>query len=88
MELLKNYPAADFVKTTLSASTTLTCATLIDVPAQVSLLLKYSIEEPRLEIKQHTLYLLYSLAKKGAHLWPQEALKQLISTIFYINNQI
>lgn len=78
MELLESYPAVDFVRTTLSTSTTLASAALIHVPAQVTLLLKYLREDPRLTIKMHALQLLLALANKGAHLWPQGALEQLI----------
>ncbi|XP_014223957.1 integrator complex subunit 7 [Trichogramma pretiosum] len=78
LELLQSYPAAEFVKVTLSASTTLASATLINVSAQVTLLIKYLVEDPRLSIKTHALSLLHTLAKNGAHLWPQAAVAQLI----------
>ncbi|KAJ8678827.1 hypothetical protein QAD02_014614 [Eretmocerus hayati] len=80
IELLESYPAVEFVRVTLSASTTLASATLINLPAQVTLLLKYLTEDPRSSIKTHALQLLHSLAKKGAHLWPQGALSQLIDS--------
>lgn len=82
LDLLESYPADEFVRVTLSASTTLASATLINVPAQVTLLLRYLLEDPRSSIKTHALQLLHSLAKKGAHLWPQGALEQLIGNIF------
>ena len=78
IELLESYPATEFVRVTLRASTTLASATLINVPAQVMLLLRYLLDDPRLLIKNHALQLLHTLAKKGAHLWPQDALTQLI----------
>ncbi|XP_014471531.1 PREDICTED: integrator complex subunit 7 [Dinoponera quadriceps] len=80
MELLASYPAADFVKVTLSALSTLASATLIDVPQQVELLLRYLQDDPRLSIKRHALHLLHSLARRGAHLWPQGALNNLIES--------
>ncbi|EFN86907.1 Integrator complex subunit 7 [Harpegnathos saltator] len=80
MELLASYPAADFVKTTLSALSTLASATLIDVPQQVALLLRYLQDDPRLSVKRHALHLLHSLARRGAHLWPQGALNNLIES--------
>ncbi|XP_078049199.1 integrator complex subunit 7 [Augochlora pura] len=80
MELLANYPAVEFVRVTLSALSTLTSATLIDIPQQVVLLLRYLQDDPRLSIKRHALYLLHSLARKGAHLWPQGALNNLIES--------
>lgn len=79
MELLANYPAVDFVKVTLSASTTLASATLIDVPEHVALLLRFLQDDPRLSVKRHSLHLLHCLARKGVHLWPQGALDNLIS---------
>lgn len=78
MELLASYPAAEFVRVTLSALSTLASATLIDVPEQVALLLRYLQDDPRLSVKRHILHLLHSLARKGAHLWPQGALNNLI----------
>lgn len=78
MELLASYPAVEFVRVTLSALSTLASATLIDVPQQVALLLRYLQDDPRLTIKRHALYLLHSLARRGAHLWPQGALNNLI----------
>jgi len=80
MELLASYPASDFVRVTLSALSTLAFATLIDVPQQVALLLRYLQDDPRLSVKRHALHLLHSLARKGAHLWPQGALNNLIGT--------
>lgn len=80
MELLASYPAADFIRVTLSALSTLASATLIDVPQQVVLLLRYLQDDPRLSVKRHALHLLHSLARIGAHLWPQGALDNLIGT--------
>lgn len=81
MELLGNYPAVEFVRITLSAMTTLASATLIDVPNQVVILLRYLRDDPRVSVKRHTLLLLHSLARKGAHLWPQGALTNLIGNL-------
>jgi len=78
MELLASYPAAEFVRVTLTALSTLASATLIDVPQQVALLLRYLQDDPRLSVKRHALHLLHSLARRGAHLWPQGALNNLI----------
>lgn len=78
MELLASYPAVEFVRVTLSALSTLASATLIDIPQQVALLLRYLQDDSRLSIKRHALHLLHNLARKGAHLWPQGALNNLI----------
>lgn len=78
MELLGSYPAVEFVRVTLSALTTLASATLIDIPQQVELLLRYLQDDPRLSLKRHALLLLHNLARRGAHLWPQGALNNLI----------
>ncbi|XP_012220081.1 integrator complex subunit 7 [Linepithema humile] len=80
MELLASYPAAEFVRVTLSALSTLASATLINVPEQVALLLRYLQDDPRLSVKRHALHLLHSLARRGAHLWPQGALNNLIES--------
>ncbi|XP_012280539.1 integrator complex subunit 7 [Orussus abietinus] len=80
MELLESYPAVEFVRVTLSALSTLASATLIDVPGQVALLLRYLHDDPRLSVKRHALRLLHCLARRGAHLWPQGALTNLIDS--------
>ncbi|XP_014602244.1 PREDICTED: integrator complex subunit 7 isoform X2 [Polistes canadensis] len=80
MELLASYPAVEFVRVTLSALSTLASATLIDIPEQVVLLLRYLHDDPRLSIKRHALHLLHTLARHGAHLWPQGALNNLIES--------
>ncbi|XP_066599830.1 integrator complex subunit 7 [Prorops nasuta] len=80
MELLASYPAVEFVRVTLSALTTLASATLVDVPGQVVLLLSYLQDDPRLSVKRNALQLLHILARKGAHLWPQGALNNLIES--------
>ncbi|XP_008551700.1 integrator complex subunit 7 [Microplitis demolitor] len=80
MELLASYPAVEFVRVTLSAMSTLASATLIDVPNQVALLLKYLRDDPRLSVKRHALRLLLDLAKRGAHLWPRGALDNLVDS--------
>ena len=86
MELLGSYPAVEFVRVTLSALTTLASATLIDVPAQVALLLRYLHDDPRMSIKRHALHQLHSLAQRGAHLWPQGALTNLIGIKTFLNH--
>ncbi|KYQ49464.1 Integrator complex subunit 7 [Trachymyrmex zeteki] len=80
MELLASYPAVEFVRVTLSALSTLASATLLNVPQQVALLLRYLQDDPRLSVKRHALHLLHSLARRGAHLWPQGALNNLIES--------
>ncbi|KAG5337742.1 INT7 protein, partial [Acromyrmex heyeri] len=75
-----HYPAVEFVRVTLSALSTLASATLLDVPQQVALLLRYLQDDPRLSVKRHALHLLHSLARRGAHLWPQGALNNLIES--------
>lgn len=84
MELLASYPAVEFVRVTLNALTTLASATL-DVPAQVVLLLRYLHDDPRMSVKRHALHLLHSLARKGAHLWPRNALPNLIGLYQTLN---
>ncbi|XP_071449800.1 integrator complex subunit 7 [Hetaerina americana] len=47
LQLLPSYPAEEFVLVTLNALTQLASATLVDVPVQVSLLLKHLSMDPR-----------------------------------------
>jgi integrator complex subunit 7 len=78
ISLLPSYPAQDFVLVTLNTLTQLATATLVDVPSQVNLLLKYLRNDPRWEVKSKCLQFLYQLAKPGAHLWPPGATDNII----------
>lgn len=76
--LLPKYPSENFVVVILDSLTQLSCATLVDIPDQVNLLLTY-LQEPRKRVRHHILRSMLSLAQKGAHLWPKGALQSLIS---------
>lgn len=78
VNLLPKYPSESFVIVILDSLTQLTCATLVDIPDQVNLLLKY-LQDPRKKVRYQVLHSLQSLAQKGAHLWPNGALKCLIT---------
>ncbi|KAK4882914.1 hypothetical protein RN001_006233 [Aquatica leii] len=77
-DLLPSYPSQDFVLVTLNTLTQLAAATLVDIPSQVSLLLKYLQSDPRWEVKSKSLQYLYQLAKPGAHLWPPGAIDNIV----------
>ncbi|GLG96261.1 Integrator complex subunit 7 [Gryllus bimaculatus] len=77
-ELLPSYPAQEFVLVTLNSLTHLASATLVDIPDQVSLLLKYLRTDPRWEVKGQVLKNLHHLAGQGAHLWPQGAVEAIV----------
>ncbi|KAF5295112.1 hypothetical protein FQA39_LY13263 [Lamprigera yunnana] len=76
--LLPSYPSEDFVLVTLNTLTQLAAATLVDIPNQVSLLLKYLQSDPRWEVKSKSLQYLHQLAKPGAHLWPPGAIDNIV----------
>lgn len=78
-DLLPSYPAQDFVYVTLNTLTQLASATLIDIPSQVILLLKYLSTDPRWIIKSQCLQHLYQLAIPGAHLWPDGAVDSIVN---------
>lgn len=78
VNLLPKYPSESFVIVILDSLTQLTCATLVDIPDQVNLLLKY-LQDPRKKVRYQVLHSLQALAQKGAHLWPNGALKCLIT---------
>lgn len=78
LNLLPKYPAESFVIAILDSLTKLSCKTLIDIPDQVNLLLTY-LQDPRKKVRYQVLRSLRSLAQEGAHLWPNGALKTLIS---------
>ncbi|KAK5650389.1 hypothetical protein RI129_001418 [Pyrocoelia pectoralis] len=77
-DLLPSYPSEDFVLVTLNTLTQLAAATLVDIPGQVSLLLKYLQSDPRWEVKSKSLQYLHQLAKPGAHLWPPGAIDNIV----------
>lgn len=78
VNLLPKYPSENFVVVILDSLTQLSCATLVDIPDQVNLLLMY-LQDPRKRVRYQILRSMQSLAQKGAHLWPKGALKSLIS---------
>lgn len=78
VNLLPKYPSESFVIVILDSLTQLTCTTLVDIPDQVNLLLKY-LQDPRKRVRYQVLHSLQSLAQKGAHLWPNGALQCLIT---------
>lgn len=85
LELLPSYPAQDFVLVTLNTLTKLAATTLVDIPSQVTLLLKYLKNDPRWEVKSKALQHLYELAKPGAHIWPQGAVDDFIDYVSATN---
>lgn len=76
--LLPKYPSENFIVVILDSLTQLSCATLVDIPDQVNLLLRY-LHDPRKRVRYLILRSLQSLAKRGAHLWPRGALQSLIT---------
>lgn len=78
INLLPKYPSEEFVVVILDSLTQLSCATLVDIPDQVTMLLGY-LQDPRKRVRYQILGLMQALAKRGAHLWPKGALQNLIS---------
>lgn len=78
INLLPKYPSEEFVVVILDSLTQLSCATLVDIPDQVTMLLGY-LQDPRKHVRFKILGLMQALAKRGAHLWPKGALQNLIS---------
>lgn len=78
INLLPKYPSENFVCVTLDSLSQLSCATLIDIPDQVNLLINY-LQDPRAKVRFCVLRSLQSLAEKGAHLWPAGSVNSLIS---------
>ncbi|KAK9871145.1 hypothetical protein WA026_011427 [Henosepilachna vigintioctopunctata] len=78
INLLPSYPAQDFVLVTLNTLTQLAATTLVDIPTQINLLIRYLKTDPRWDIKSKCLLHLFELAKPGAHLWPPGALDEII----------
>lgn len=76
--LLPKYPSENFICVTLDSLSQLSCATLVDIPDQVNLLINY-LQDPRSTVRLCVLRSLQSLAEKGAHLWPSGSVNDLIS---------
>lgn len=55
VEMLPGYPAENFTCVTLHTLTLLSAHTLVDVPDQVELLLKYLYEDPRTSVKSRVI---------------------------------
>lgn len=77
-DLLPKYPAQEFVLVTIKTLTQLASATLVEIPNQVELLLRYLVKDPRCKVQFEALQCLYDLAKQGAHLWPEESVASLV----------
>lgn len=78
VNLLPKYPSENFICVTLDSLSQLSCATLVDIPDQVDLLISY-LQDPRSKVRFCVLRSLQSLAEKGAHLWPAGSVNSLIS---------
>jgi integrator complex subunit 7 len=78
LNLLPKYPSESFVIVILESLSQLSCATLVDIPDQIHLLIEY-LHDPRKRVRYQVLKSLQTLAEKGAHLWPNGVLKKLIS---------
>lgn len=78
ISLLPKHPSENFIVVILDSLTQLSCATLVDVPDQVTILLNY-LQDPRKCVRYHALTFMQLLAKRGAHLWPKGAMQSLIS---------
>lgn len=78
INLLPKYPSENFICVTLNSLSQLSCATLVDIPDQVNLLISY-LQDPRTKVRLTVLKSLQSLSEKGAHLWPAGSVNSLIS---------
>lgn len=78
INLLPKYPPESFVCAILDSLSQLSCATLVDIPDQVNLLIAY-LQDPRSRVRFSVLRSLRCLADKGAHLWPAGSTSSLIS---------
>lgn len=78
INLLPKYPSENFICVTLDSLSQLSCATLVDIPDQVNLLICY-LQDPRIKVRLCVLRSLQSLAETGAHLWPSGSVNSLIS---------
>uniref|UniRef100_A0AAG5DHT6 Integrator complex subunit 7 n=1 Tax=Anopheles atroparvus TaxID=41427 RepID=A0AAG5DHT6_ANOAO len=85
-DLLPKYPSELFVVEIIRSLSQLSCATLVDIPDQVDLLLKY-LQDPRKRVQSMVLLSLKKLAEKGAYLWPKTAISRLLQLTVQCNSQ-
>jgi len=82
LELLSSYPGQEFVITILQTLTSLSRHTLLHIPKQVTLLLKYLKSDPRRQVQDQVLNDLKILAQEEtAHLWTKENIDNLVDYI-------
>ncbi|XP_071963479.1 integrator complex subunit 7-like [Antedon mediterranea] len=74
---LQSYPARDFVLVTLHTMSKLASMSLVDIPEQICLLLKYLHNDPRHTVKTIALQDLHMLANKAPHMWTTENVDSL-----------
>ena len=80
IQMLPGYPSEEFVLVTLRTLTRLSAHTLVDVPDQVELLLKYLVEDPRKAVMRQTLAdLRFLCTEERAHLWSSLNISSLLS---------
>ncbi|KAJ8269857.1 hypothetical protein GJAV_G00107600 [Gymnothorax javanicus] len=75
--LLTSYPSTSMVIISLHTFTQLATFSLIHIPQQIQLLLKYLKEDPRRAVKRLSIQDLKLLAKKSPHLWSCENTQML-----------
>ncbi|XP_058067155.1 integrator complex subunit 7 [Anopheles bellator] len=85
-DLLPKYPSEQFVVEIIRSLSQLSCATLVDIPDQVELLL-VSLQDPRKRVQSTVLLSLKRLAEKGAYLWPKTAISRLLLLTLQCSNQ-
>ncbi|XP_050434342.1 integrator complex subunit 7 [Adelges cooleyi] len=77
-DLLKKYPAQDFVLVTLKTLNQLALSILVDIPKQIELLFKYLTQDKRPLVCKCAISGLHQIAKEGAHFWSEEAVNNLV----------
>ncbi|KAG5846319.1 hypothetical protein ANANG_G00113680 [Anguilla anguilla] len=76
-QLLTSYPSTHMVIISLHTFTQLATSSLIHIPQQIQLLLRYLKEDPRRAVKRLSIQDLKLLAKKAPHLWSRENTQML-----------
>lgn len=80
IEMLPGYPSEEFVLVTLRTLSKLSAHTLVDVPDQVKLLLRYLGQDPRKAVTRQILADLRFLAnEERAHLWTTSNVDSLLA---------
>lgn len=87
LRLLPTYPSEKFICSALHTLTYVSSASLMLIPQQISLLLKYFTSDTRLRVKRRVASELGSLAESSPHLWMESNVTLLVKCVLDAENE-